>query len=95
MKKNIDRKFNIVAENATTLKKHTEKDAVLFLAKDKALPATLEFYKEECERLGAEPTFLKSVDKLIGRVKEFQDAHPKKVKVPDISAGKEAARLLK
>lgn len=95
MNKNIDRKFKIVAENATTSKQHTERDAVLFLAKDKALPATLEFYREECQRLGAEPTFLDSVGKLIGRVKEFQAKHPKKVKVPDISAGKETARLLK
>lgn len=91
----IDRKFKIVAEQSITKAKHTEKDAVLFLAKDKALPATLDFYREECERLGADPDQIQGVLKLIERVKEYQAKHAKKVKVADIAPGKESARVLK
>lgn len=91
----IDRKFKIVATQAITKAKHTEKDSVLFLAKDKALPATLGFYKEECQRLGAAPDQILGIEKLMERVNDFQVKYSKKVKVADIAPGKEAKRLLK
>ncbi|MDO8357257.1 MAG: hypothetical protein Q7U76_12775 [Nitrospirota bacterium] len=90
----IDKKYKIQAVQAITKAKHTEQDSVLFLAKDKALPATLRFYSEECTRLGAANDQLQGIELLIGRVEDYQAKHAKKVKVADIAPGKEAKRVL-
>ena len=80
----IDRKFTIDA----TCREHghvfTEADAVLFLAKDKALPATLKFYREWCQRIGADERQLLGIDLLIQRVEAWQAANPDRVKIPDV-----------
>lgn len=81
---NIDRKYQINAINPCSGNTHTEQDAVLFLAKDRALPAALETYRQESERLGANPAHLESIDLLIGRVKEYQDKVESKVPDTDL-----------
>lgn len=60
---------------------------VVFLAKDNAFPATLKFYREESERLGAAPEQLAAVDDMIGRVNTWREANPDKCKVADVQAG--------
>jgi hypothetical protein len=80
----IDRKFLIDARCMEHGHTHTEHDSVLFLAKDKALPATLEFYKQECIRLGAEPPQMLGVELLIERVKKWQETFSNNVRVADI-----------
>ena len=69
----VDRKFRILAVNPVNGKIYTEKNAVVFVAKDKALPAALRAYKAECERIGADANHVTSVGLLIERVVEFQD----------------------
>lgn len=68
----IDRKFKIFARNATTGKTYTHHDALLLCAKDAAVPAALFAYKQECERLGASPEHIRSIELLYNRVKDFQ-----------------------
>lgn len=85
----VDRKFLIEAEHITKGIKHTERDAVLFLAKDNAFPATLRFYRQECERLGADVSQLLSVDLLIDRVDTWRRLNPDQCKVPDVDYGEE------
>ena len=80
----IDRKFIIAARCVEHGHAHTDNDSVLFLAKDKALPATLEFYRQECIRLGAKKEQMLGVELLIGRVKKWQDTFLQNVKVADI-----------
>lgn len=77
----IDRKFNFIAINPINRHVYTQDNGVVFVAKDKALPATLKFYREECKRLGSNPEHLESIDLLIKRVEEFQANN--EVKVPD------------
>lgn len=80
----IDRKFTIEATCLEHRHRHTEHDAVLFLAKDQAFPTTLRFYRQECERLGAAPRQLLGIDLLIDRVERYQAAYPERIKVADI-----------
>ena len=77
----IDRKFRFVGFNATNGKIVTEDNGVLFTAKDKALPATLRFYRLQCEAMGCGADHLVALDLLVERVEAYQariEAH-----VPD------------
>lgn len=58
-----------------------------FLAKDNAVPATLEFYFDECARQGAAPEQLDAVRAMIERVKVWRVVNPHLCKVPDVQAG--------
>ena len=69
---NIDRKYKIHAVNPCSGNTHSEYDSILFLAKDKAVPAMLRAYLKESEALGANPAHLESIGLLIGRVEQYQ-----------------------
>jgi hypothetical protein len=60
---------------------------VVFLAKDNAFPATLRFYRAECNRQGAASEQLAAVDAAIARLDEWRQANPDKCKTPDVQAG--------
>lgn len=71
-------------------KDHSEVPAdsfIVFLAKDRALIPTLEFYRAECERIGCELPQLIAVNDLISRVQKWQDDHPAEMKAPDVAPG--------
>ena len=93
MKMEIDRKFQISAIHSTKGTYHSERSSVLFLAKDKALPATLRFYRDECARLGSDERQLKGIGLLIERVENFQAVNPSVIKVADIDPGPEEIRV--
>ena len=78
---NIDRKYTIHAVNPCSGNTHDEYDSILFLAKDKAVPAMLRAYLKESEKLGANPAHLESIGLLIGRVEQYQ--HEVEAKIPD------------
>ncbi len=80
----IDRKFTFCATCCEHGHEHSHMDAMVFLAKDKALVPTLEFYGAQCERLGAKPEQLHGIALLIERVKRYQAEHPDQVKVADV-----------
>jgi|GEM_PF-1542284 len=89
----IDRKYTIAAYSQGSGRRHDERDAVLFLAKDKALPDTLEFYRQKCVQLGADDAQLHGLDLLIERIQRYQAAHRDRVKVADIDPVRESAVL--
>lgn len=78
---NIDRKYKIHAVNPCSRNTHDEYDSILFLAKDRAIPAMLRAYLKESEALGANPAHLESIGLLIGRVEQYQ--REVEAKVPD------------
>ena len=78
---NIDRKYKIHAVNPCSRNTHDEYDSILFLAKDKAVPAMLRAYLKESEKLGANPAHLESIGRLIGRVEQYQ--REVEAKIPD------------
>ena len=90
----IDRKFCFSAYNATTGSRHDENDGLLLLAKDKAVPDTLRFYRKRCEELGSNREHLEAIDLLIGRVERFQKTNPVIAKVPDTTPD-EAVRTVR
>lgn len=81
----IDRKYKIEAQNPCSGSIHTEKDAVLFLAKDKAfLEGALPGYRAKCIELGANPAHIESIDLLIQRVATYQRLMESKVPDTDL-----------
>jgi hypothetical protein len=68
----IDTKFSIHAKHKTKRYLVTEHNGFLFLARDAALPAALEAYLAECERLGSGKEHLASVAQAIEDVKLYQ-----------------------
>jgi hypothetical protein len=80
----IDRKFTIDATCREHDHHYDEHHAVLMLAKDKAVPATLRFYFSECVRLGAGHAQLDGIRLLIERVDRYQAANPSVLKVADV-----------
>jgi hypothetical protein len=80
----VDWKFKFSATAIHNGKTYTEADGILLLCKDRAVPATLRFYREECVRLGCQDNQLRAVDLLIGRVEAWQAEHPASLKVADI-----------
>ncbi len=87
----IDRKFRFVAVNPVNGKVYTEDNAVVFVAKDKAVPAMLQAYKLECARIGTNSEHIISVGLLQERVERYQaDVESR---VPD-TVGGEIARCI-
>ena len=68
----IDRKYKFLAVNPCSGNIHTEDDAVVFLAKDKALPYALEEYYRQCKRLQCDESHLESINLLMSRVDNYQ-----------------------
>lgn len=60
---------------------------MVFLAKDDAVPATLEFYENECRRLGAAPEQIGAIKDMRDRVYLWREAHPELCKTPDVQSG--------
>ncbi|MFZ5760963.1 MAG: hypothetical protein ACOY32_15205 [Thermodesulfobacteriota bacterium] len=77
----IDWKYKIKAVNPCSGNEHTEDDSILFLAKDKAVPAMLRAYAAECERMGTNQAHLDSIRLLMARVDDYQSKSG--AKVPD------------
>ena len=84
MKEPIDRKFTFCATCCEHGHEHSHMNAMVFLAKDKALPATLQFYRDECFRLGAKEGQMFGIALLIERVMKYQADNAHLVKVADV-----------
>lgn len=61
-----------------------EDEWIVFLAKDNAVPSMLEHYLQTCVRLGANQRQVQAVNRLLARVNDWRDAHPERLKTPDI-----------
>ncbi len=84
MNEPIDRKFTFAAICCEHGHEHSHMDAMVFLAKDRALPQTLVYYRDECQALGAKPEQIQCIDLLIQRVLRYQHEHRDKIKVADV-----------
>jgi hypothetical protein len=79
----LDAKFYAAVHKVKDGKSVPDDEWVIFLAKDNAFPATLQFYLEECVRLGADEEHCESVQRMIRRLEQWRQANPDRCKVPD------------
>lgn len=91
----IDRKFTFKATSIGSGKAYTQKNALVFLAKDKFLPELLDAYYKICVREGADERQIMGVVLLKERVLAWQRKNEKKVHLPDVKPGKEEQRVCK
>ncbi len=96
MNEPVDRKFRF---NASRVKDPsspiiTEYSAVVFKCADNAFLPTLEFYLQECHRVGASKKQKDGVHLLIERVKRWREEHKDQCKIPDIDEGVESSVVL-
>ncbi len=90
----IDRKFQFVAFNPYNLKMFTEKDGIVFLAKDTLVVPMLETYLALVgKNIGYGSPEAKSVKLMIERVRAYQKNNPQLCKLPDLSGGAETFEL--
>jgi hypothetical protein len=68
----IDRKFKFIAVNPCKNTVYTQEDAIVFCAKDKAVPAMLLEYIDRCKYLECGEDHIESMGLLLERVLEFQ-----------------------
>ena len=85
----IDRKFKFKAVSVKSGKVYTEKNALVFLLKDGLLPDLLDKYMELCSKSNVDERQIMGLSLLKDRVLKWQRANEKKVKLPDVSEGKE------
>lgn len=83
-RKAIDWKYQITAVNPCSGNMHSQHDAILFLAKDKAVPAMIDAYRAECLRLGANPAHIEAIELLNERVLRYQRNIESKVPDTDL-----------
>jgi hypothetical protein len=88
----IDRKFEFVAVNPCKGNVYTQRDAIVFCAKDEALIPTLMCYRAACSHLGCDASHLESIDLLMDRVSEYQ--RKMQCKVPDTETDCEIDRCI-
>lgn len=88
----IDRKFKFVATNPCKGNAFTEENAIVFLAKDRAVPGMLLDYYDRCEDMGCGADHLESVALLQDRVVEFQKHNESKI--PDTETPCEIDRCI-
>ncbi len=89
----IDRKFRLLAINPVTGKHYSEQDAIVLCAKDAAVPAALEAYRDKCIELGANIEHIHSVELMLRRVLDFQKKRGGG-RTPD-TVGREIPRCIK
>jgi len=87
----IDWKFKLLAVNPVNGHTYTEEDALVLCAKDKAVPAALEAYRDKCIQIGATDDHITSINMLIRRVYDYQDFMGSKI--PD-TEGAEVERCV-
>ncbi|MBL7224831.1 MAG: hypothetical protein ISS59_01740 [Desulfobacteraceae bacterium] len=88
----IDRKYKILAVNPCNGRIHTEKDAIVFSAKDHAVIHMLSAYRNECIRLKCDEAHLESISLLRDRVIQYQRTHGDKI--PDTDTPCEIDRCI-
>jgi len=88
----IDRKFKFVATNPCKGNVYTEENAIVFVAKDKAVPRMLRAYIIKCQELGCGAEHIESAELLAKRVEEYQQNV--ECRTPDTETDCEIARCI-
>lgn len=86
----LDKKYKVQGSYITKMDGTlvTSDQWVVFLAKDNAVPETLQFYYHKCKAMGCDQTHLDGILQLMMRVQNWREANPNLCKVPDTSAFK-------
>ena len=84
----IDTKFKFQAISVEHHKVYSERDAIVFCVHDRALLAALNEYYRQSVFLNADEEQVWAIERLIGRVENWQREHPDKLKVADVLLGK-------
>lgn len=79
----LDAKFSGVIFKVKNGQIVPDDEYMVFLAKDSAFWNTLNFYYEECKRLGADEEQLAAVSRAIERVRTWRSVNHNRIKVPD------------
>lgn len=92
----IDRKFTFSGLCTEHHAAHevSHMNALVFLARDRALIPTLHFYQTRCQQLGADARQIEGIRLLIERVEQYQQEHPEEVKVADIDNTPEGLAII-
>jgi hypothetical protein len=88
----IDRKFKFVATNPCKNNVYTEENAIVFCAKDLAVPSMLREYIDRCKKLGCEKEHLVSAGLLLTRVLKYQEEIESRI--PDTETDCEIRRCI-
>ena len=88
----IDRKFKFVATNPCKNSVYTEENAVVFCAKDKAVPSMLTAYIKECEKIGCGDEHLEAIRLMRGRIIQYQIENESRI--PDTETDCEIDRCI-
>lgn len=68
----IDRKFEFMAINPCNSKHYNQKNAMVFCAKDRAVPVMIKAYIEECKIIGCGTEHIESMQLMLDRVVAYQ-----------------------
>ena len=88
----IDRKFKFVATNPCKDNVYTEANAIVFCAKDEALPFALNAYLEKCISLQCGDSHIESIELLLQRVVKYQ--REVETRLPDTETACEIDRCI-
>lgn len=84
----LDAKFSGVIFKVKNGSIVPDDEYMVFLAKDNAFPATLDFYRAHCITLGADQEHIAAVDRTIQRLKTWRAANVLACKTPDAKGEK-------
>ena len=76
----VDRKYTGVLTKADG---SIVDDWIVFRAKDKLVPAMIEFYIQSCIDHDCSKTHIDGLESLLSRIKEFQRSRPERTRIPD------------
>ena len=88
----IDRKFKFVATNPCKGNVYTEENAIVFCAKDEAVPYMLNAYIEKCKALQCGDEHIESIKLLLQRVMIYQNKV--EIHLPDTETDCEIERCI-
>ncbi len=81
----LDRKFSFIGTKTKDGSIITQKEGVIFLAKDNLLIPTLKYYLFLCIKARVGHLQIKGIKLLINRIEVWQKANPDKCKFPDVT----------
>ena len=79
----LDAKFYGNVYKAKDDTKVPDEEWMVFLVKDNAFPATLEFYRQKCIELGADDDQIAALTRGIERVRVWREKNRHRLKTPD------------
>lgn len=86
--KKLDAKFSGVIFKVKDGSIVPDDEYMVFLGKDNAFPATLQYYRAKCVEIGADQEHIDAVDRTIQRLGMWRAGNQHRLKVPDAKGEK-------